>query len=69
LPEAAWINKPKAESNDVALAETIVFPGVVGDGSPDDRRSWGILETNFLGPAGKTKGNDIKFKVEVSQNH
>lgn len=69
LPEAAWINKPKAESNNVMLAETIVIPGVAGDGSQEDRRSWGILETDFLCQAGKTNGNDTKFKTEVSQNH
>lgn len=69
LPEAAWINKPKAESQNVTLAETIVIPGVAGDGSQEDRRSWGILEPGVLNQAGKTDGNDTKFKIEVSQNH
>lgn len=69
LPKAAWINKPKAESNHVTLAETTAIPGVVGDGLSEDRRSWGILETGFINQAGKTDGNDSKFEIEVSQNH
>jgi hypothetical protein len=28
LPEAAWINKPKVESNKILLAETTPIPGV-----------------------------------------
>jgi hypothetical protein len=39
LPEAAWINKPKIESNKILLAETTAIPGVVGDGLVGDRRS------------------------------
>ena len=69
LPEAAWINKPKPESNKVMFAETIVTPGLVGAAPLEDRRSWHILETGFLNQAGKTDDNDTKFKTEVSQNH
>jgi hypothetical protein len=42
---------------------------VSGYGSREDRRSWGILEAEFSSVAGKTDGNDTKFKTEVSQNH
>lgn len=66
VPQAAWINKPKSESNKILLAETTAIPGVAGDGPLGDRRSWDILETDFSNQAGKTDGNDIKFKTEVS---
>lgn len=69
LPEAAWINNQKAESNHVTLAEQTAIPGVVGDEPSEDRRSWGILEPGFLNQAGKADGNDTKFEIEVSHNH
>jgi len=69
LPEAAWINKPKAESNKVTSAESMPILGVVGDGPGIDRRSWGILEADFSDGAGKTDRNDTKFKIEVSHFH
>jgi putative transposase len=69
LPEAAWINKPKAESERIMLAENIAFPGVVGDGSDADRRSWGILESDISNQVGQTHGNDTKFESEVSHFH
>jgi putative transposase len=69
LPEAAWINKPKAESNKVTSAESMPIPRVVGDGPGIDRRSGGILEAGFSDQAGKTDGNDTKFKIEVSHFH
>jgi hypothetical protein len=49
----AWINKPKVEFKEVVLAENVKIPGVLGDGSKEDRRPWGILE----------------FETEVSQYH
>jgi putative transposase len=69
VPEAAWINKPKAESNKIFLAKTAAIPEVARDGPLGDRRSWGILETSFSNQAGKTDGNDIKFETEVSHFH
>jgi putative transposase len=66
LPEAAWINKPKAESNQVMLAETMTIPGVEGYGPGGDPRSRGILEGDLLNRAGKTDGIDTKFTTEVS---
>ena len=69
LPEAAWINKPKAESNQVMLAETMKIPGVEGYGPGGDRRSWGILEEDFSNRARKTDGIDTKLKNEVSHFH
>ncbi len=69
LPEAAWINKPKAESNQVVLAETMTIPGVVGHGPGGDRRSRGILDGDFSNRAGKTAGIDTKFTTEVSHFH
>jgi putative transposase len=69
LPEAAWINKPMIESKKIMPAENISIPGVVGDGSVIDRRSWGTLDSNIFNQAGQTHGNDTKFESEVSQNH
>jgi putative transposase len=54
LPEAAWINKPKVESERSILAEMIPIPGVVVDGSEIDRRSWSILESYISNCAGQT---------------
>jgi putative transposase len=69
LPEAAWINKPKVESEKGMLSENIPIPGVSVDGSGIDRRSWGIVEKDICRQAGQTLGNDTKFESEVSQNH
>jgi putative transposase len=66
LPEAAWINKPKAESDPLVLAENTSIPGVLGYGLEGDHRSSSILEVDFSGKASKTDGNDTKFKSEVS---
>jgi len=69
LPEAAWINKPKVESNNTLIAETTAIPGVVDYGPVGDRRSSGILETDLSNQASKTDGNDTNFKIEVSHFH
>jgi hypothetical protein len=69
LPEAAWINKPKAESKKVMLAENIAIPGVAGDGSGIDRRSRGILQSDNSNQAGPTLENDTKFESQVSHYH
>jgi len=66
LPEAAWINKPKAESDQVMLAETMTIPRVEGYGPGGDHRSRRILEGDLLDRAGKTDGIDTKFTTEVS---
>jgi len=50
VPEAAWINKPRANSSiseACALAENTLIPRVQGDGSMRDRRPCGILEPDF----------------------
>lgn len=39
LPEAAWINKPKVESNPGQVAPIPSIPGIVGYGPERDRRS------------------------------
>jgi putative transposase len=69
LPEAAWINKPKIESERIMLAGNIANSGVVGDGSGIDRRSCGILESDISNQAGQTHGNDNKFETAVSHYH
>jgi putative transposase len=69
LPEAAWINKPNVETNQAVLAQTTLLSGVAGHGPGEDRRSWGIPESDLSNRAGKTDGIDIKFKTEVSHFH
>ena len=69
LPEAAWINKPKVESNQAVLAPTVPISGVEGHGPGGDRRSWTILESDFSNRAGKTDGIDTKFEIQVSHFH
>jgi putative transposase len=69
LPEAAWINKPKAESKEIMIAQNVLIPGVAGDASGRDRQSWGILESDIFNQADQTHGNDTKFESEVSQYH
>jgi putative transposase len=58
LPEAAWINKPKVESEKSMLAEIIPIPGASVDGSEIDHRSWGIVEKDICRQAAQTLGND-----------
>lgn len=69
LPEAAWINKPKVESKKILLGENVPILGVVGDGSDEDRRSWGTLKSDISNEARQTHGNDSKFESEVSHYH
>jgi putative transposase len=69
LPEAAWINKPKLESNKIEIVENVPIPGVVGDGSEVDRRSWTILKRDISNEAGQTQENDTKFESGVSHYH
>jgi putative transposase len=69
VPEAAWINKPKVEPKNLMPAENVPIPGVVRDGSDENRRSWGILESDIFSLVGQTLENDTKFESEVSQNH
>jgi putative transposase len=69
LPEAAWINKPKLESNKIEIVENVPIPGVVGDGSEVDRRSWTILKRDISNEAGQTQENDTKFESGVYHYH
>jgi len=69
LPEAAWINKPKIESNKIEIVENVPILGVVGDGSEVDRRSWAILKRDISNEAGQTQENATKFESEVSHYH
>jgi putative transposase len=47
VPKAAWINRPKIESEADAPAKTALNPGVVEYGLVRDRRSSGIVEADF----------------------
>lgn len=69
LPEAAWINKPKIESEHLAQAENIPNPRVLGCSPTEDRRSWGNMEDSFSKQAVQPTENDTKFESEVSHNH
>jgi putative transposase len=69
LPGAAWINKPKVQSNRLMLAENVPIPGVVAYESGGDRPSWGILEGDFSDLPAQVPGNDTKFESEVSHYH
>lgn len=69
VSEAAWINKPKVESEEVVLAENASIPGVVEYGSAGDRRSGDILEGDFSSKASQPHGNDITLESGVSQSH
>jgi hypothetical protein len=69
VPKAAWINKPKIECTDGAPAKTALIPGMVGYEPVRDRRSWAILEADFLDPVTEATGSNTKFESEVSQSH
>ena len=69
VPEAAWINKPKVELKKLMPTENVPIPEVVRDGSDEDRRSWGILQSDISKQAGQTLENDTKFESEVSHYH
>jgi putative transposase len=69
VPEAAWINKPKVEPKKLMPTENVPIPEVVRDGSDEDRRSWGILQSDISKQAGQTLENDTKFESEVSHYH
>jgi putative transposase len=72
LPTAAWINKPKTETNGSeaeVVPEKVLIPGVVGYGPEGDRRSWGNLEGGLLDPDPRANENYTKFELQVSQSH
>ena len=69
VPEAAWINKPKVQSEKIMLAKNNQIPGVVGDRAVVDRLSCGILESDISNQACQSLGNDTKFESEVSHYH
>jgi hypothetical protein len=62
LPDAAWINKPKDEFNNTAIANNKSFQGVVEHGRETDRLSWDSIENNFLSPATKTEEKTLNSK-------
>jgi len=66
LPEAVWINKPKADSNKITPAQIIRISGIAEDRPRTDHQSWGTLEADCLNETDKTDRNDSKFKIEVS---
>jgi putative transposase len=68
-PEAAWINKPKsvASGDLIPTPEEISKQGVSGYGLPRDRRSWRIVETNFLEPVARATEKERNFDGHVSQ--
>lgn len=58
--KAAWINKPKTDSNrseTPALQENTLIPGMMAYGPSEGRRSSDILEADFLDPASQMSGN------------
>jgi putative transposase len=72
LPTAAWINKPKTETNgtDAGVGpEEVLIPGVVGYRSEGDRQSWVNLEGGLLDPDPRANENYTKFELQVSQSH
>ena len=71
LPEAAWINKPKATSDSSDLSTipgNVPIPAVSGYGPTGDRRSSAFLEADYSDPIPKAIGNDTKFVDQVSQS-
>jgi len=69
LPEAAWINKPKRESQQIILGEknsdsagSEFEPG--GDSGSDV-----VSQADFSSRLNRPTGKDIKFDSEVSHNH
>ena len=69
LPEAAWINRPKIQSQHLALAENISNTEVLGYGPTEDRLSWRNMENDFSSQSVQLTENNTKFESEVSQNH
>jgi hypothetical protein len=67
LPEAAWINKPKRESEQITLAEKISNSEVLMPGAAGDSRS--NVKGDLSSQAVRLPGSYTKFKSEVSQNH
>lgn len=72
LPTAAWINKPKTETNEFkagVVPENALIPGVAGSESEGDRQSSGSSEDHSSDPGPEATGNDTNFELRVSQNH
>jgi putative transposase len=73
VPEAAWINKPKIDSNGqhtrVLQPESEPLSTLAGDRPLDDRRSADTLEGDAPDRHFQPTGNDTKFQSQVSQNH
>lgn len=69
LPEAAWINKPKSDVEQIVLAEKISNSEVFGYESGGDRRSWANTDAESSGQSVQLTGSNTKFESEVSQNH
>lgn len=66
LPDAAWINKPKAESQSVVLVGKIDVPVALEKEFADDHQYCGEMKTSS---GKKSVWNNSKFELEVSQNH
>jgi putative transposase len=67
LPEAAWINKPKRESEQITLAEKISNSEVLMPEAAGDSRS--NVKDDLSSQAVRLPGSYTKFESEVSQNH
>ena len=72
VPEAAWINKPRAESTESKASvqeQEVMIPGVPEHGQEGDHRSCGNLEAAAFDRLLQHTGNYTKFELQVSQNH
>jgi putative transposase len=73
VPEAAWINKPKIDSNGqhtrILQPESEPLSTLVGDRPLDNSRSTATLEGDAPDRHFQPTGNDTKFESQVSQNH
>lgn len=65
-PEAAWINKPKIQSDTALIAKTERLPEVTTIDPETDHQSRGMWNIGSINQVGNTDGNDTKFKLEVS---
>lgn len=69
LPEAAWINKPKGQSEQIVFAEKISNPRMLGYEPGGDNRSWPDTDAESSSQSVQLTESNTKFESEVSQNH
>jgi len=69
LPEAAWINKPKRESQQIILGEKNSDSGGPEFEPGGDCGSGVVSQAYFPNRLNRPTGKDTKFDSEVSQNH